>query len=387
MTSPFTPVPAPSSRRRSGGTFAAIALGAALVVTGPFGFATAAPSTVGTIAFVSEIDGDDEIAIMSADGERVRVLTENVGPDRAPTWSADGSTLVFNSRRAPHSTLPQIYQLDPATGSATRLSNSTIEDQRAALSSDGTKLYFQRGQFFVQPYNLIELDLVTNTETALTSDIMTAIWNAAPAPSPDGRWLLFQSNRDVPSPSSPFPQTLYALDLTTSTVTPLPYGTGLTASNSIDGPRWSADGTEFVYSSGGRLFVGTANGTDPALWASSPVTSGDEDSSPSFSPDGSSIVFQTYVEGADPDGEEDVYLIRVLDRTTGETVTLGEGRTPVWTARDWLPAAQNEPGDPSQPELAATGPLALLPVFAVGAGLVTAGIVASRSTRRRWRRD
>jgi TolB protein len=379
---PLVSVALPTPRHR-GSRFAvaALGLGVAVIASSSALAASAAPSSTGTIAFVTEIDGNDEIAIMSADGLRSSVVTNNAGPDRAPSWSADGSILVFNSRRAPHATLPQIYQLDPSTGATTRLTTSTSEDQRASLSADGTTLYFQRGVFFAQPYNLIGLELATGAETPLTTDVITAIWNAAPAPSPDGRWLLFQSNRDVPTPTGPFPQTLYALDLTTSTITALPPGDGLDATDSIDGPRWSADGTEFVYSSGGRLFVGTVSGTDPAAWTSAPITSVDDNSSPSFSPAGSSIVFQTYVEGVDPDGADDVYLIRVLERATGDIVTIGEGRTPVWTAREWLPAA----GSGADPELAATGPVSLLPIVALGFGLVGGGLIVARAvvTRRR----
>lgn len=337
----------------------------------PHSAAFAEPTTEGTIAFVSEVDGDDEIAIMSADGARTRVLTDNVGPDRVPSWSAAGDRLVFNSRREPHGTRPQIYALDPSTGATTRLSNSSAEDQRAALSSDGTTLYLQRGVFFVEPYNLVALDLESLTETMLTADVDPQIWNAAPAPSPDGRWLLFQSNRDAPTPSGPFPQRLFALDVSTSTITALPFGDGLDADDSVDGPRWSADGTEFVYSSGGRIFVGEAIGDDPSVWPSAPVTDGDEDSSPSLSPDGSAIVFQTYVEGDDPDGDEDTTLIRVIERSTGDIVTLGEGRTPVWTAEEWLPAEAINEQD--KPELADTGSREVALVAAIALMLIALG--------------
>jgi len=365
----------------------ALAIGAMVFAGVPISTAWAVPSTTGTIAFVSEVNNDDEIAIMSADGARTQVLTDNAGPDRAPSWSADGSSLVFNSRRAPHPTRPQIYQLDPATQIATRLTDSAAEDQRASLSTSGGQLFLQRGVFSFlpgssQPFNLIQRDLGSGVETALTADVVVAIWNAAPAPSPDGRWLLFQSNRDVPSPSGPFPQTLYALDLANgNTVTALPFGASLGAANSIDGPRWNADGTEFVYSSGGRLFVGSATGADPALWGSAPVTIGDEDSSPSFSPDGTSIVFQTYVEGADPDGADDVTLIRVLDRATGEINELGEGRTPVWTSREWLPGPAS--ADNAQAELPATGSATLLSGAALGGALLLIGAVAGRRRGRR----
>ncbi len=45
--------------------------------------ATAAPSTSGTIALVTQIDGNDEIPIMSADCARSSALTEIPGRDRA----------------------------------------------------------------------------------------------------------------------------------------------------------------------------------------------------------------------------------------------------------------------------------------------------------------
>ncbi len=322
---------------------------AALALAAPTAATAATPG--GTIAFVSERTGNDEIFVMDTAGGNVTQLTDSPGFDRAPGWSPDGTQLVFNSRREPHADRPQIYTLDLATGDQVRVTDSPIEEQRATWSGDGESVYFHRGAFFAEAYNLVEHTLATATERLLTDSVDPAIWNAAPAPRPDGSVLLFQSNRD--DPTSVFPQRLQLLDLATLAVTPLALPTSLPADTSIDGPRWSADGTQFTFSAstddGNQLFVVDATGA-PEGWVATPVTDGlSEDSAPAFSPDGTHLVFQTYREGADPDGAEDTTVIRILDLGTGEITEIGEGRTPVWTTTDWVtPAA-------SEPQLAATG--------------------------------
>ncbi len=336
-----------STARLTAGTVVLASVLAAVTVVAP----ASASAPGGTIAFVSERTGNDEIYVMDSAGGNVTQLTDSPGFDRAPGWSPDGTHLVFNSRREPHPDRPQIYTLDLATGEQVRVTDSPIEEQRATWSGDGASLYFHRGAFFAEAYNLVEHSLGTGTERILTDSVNPAIWNAAPAPRPDGSVLLFQSNRD--DPTSVFPQRLQLLDLATLAVTSLALPASLPADTSIDGPRWSADGTHFTFSAstdnGNQLFVVDATGA-PAGWVATPVTDGlSEDSAPAFSPDGTHLVFQTYREGADPDGAEDTTVIRTLDLGSGEITEIGEGRTPVWTATDWVtPAA-------SEPQLAATG--------------------------------
>ena len=57
------------------------------------------PRTGTRIAFVSDRDGNDEIYLMDADGSNVTRVTTNPAHDWLPTWSADGSELVFSSDR------------------------------------------------------------------------------------------------------------------------------------------------------------------------------------------------------------------------------------------------------------------------------------------------
>lgn len=356
-------------RRRA--TVAIAVSGLLLAVAAPALPASAA-DVPGTIAYVSDATGDDEVMIMSVDGTQHRRLTENAGPDRAPSWSPDGRSLVFNSRREPHAGRPQLYVVDIATGATTRVTQSTSEDQRAAWSADGATLYLQRGVFFAQPYNLIAHTIDGGSEVALTDSVASHIWNAAPAPSPDGSVLLFQSNRDLPT-TDLFPQELFALDLGTGAVAPVTLGGDLPPGSSIDGPTWNPSGTQFAFASDGVLYVVDATG-DPATWSATAVTDGSgDDSSPSFSPDGSRLVHQSWVAGDDPDGDEDVAVIRILDLATGEQTTIAEGRTPKWGAATWFAVAEG-------PQLAATGADAPSPLVAVA--LAAAGGLAMLVARR-----
>ncbi|MFN8445512.1 MAG: hypothetical protein U0175_32275 [Caldilineaceae bacterium] len=51
------------------------------------------------IAFVSNESGDEEIYVISPDGQNLRRLTNSLRFDKHPTWSPDGSLIVFYSTR------------------------------------------------------------------------------------------------------------------------------------------------------------------------------------------------------------------------------------------------------------------------------------------------
>lgn len=271
----------------------------------------------GTIAFVSERSGNDELYVMDADGSGVERLTENPGFDRAPTWDSSGTRLAFNSRRAPHEDRPEIYRMDFPSRAIERVTDAPAEHQRGSWSPDGDAVVFQRGNFF-DGFGIWRHDLATGDEVELVA--FPGRISAAPSISPDGTQLVFQSNHES---SGIFPFRLYTMDLATGTVEPFFHA----ATGSDDGPRWSPDGTQVVFSSSregsSSLFV-----AEPATGELRRLTDLDgSDISPAWSPDGSALVFQS--DRTNEDGG-----IHVIDIATGRTEYRGEGRTPAWSPTD-----------------------------------------------------
>jgi Tol biopolymer transport system component len=58
---------------------------------------------------VSDRDGNDEIYVMNADGSSVTRITTNETDDLFPSWSPDGTQLLFRSDREGN---PEVYRLD-----------------------------------------------------------------------------------------------------------------------------------------------------------------------------------------------------------------------------------------------------------------------------------
>lgn len=306
-----------TGRRSSWSLVAAVVVVLALLaslLTAPHAGADPAPPD-GTIAFVSDRSGEDEIYVMDVDGSRVTRLTVNDGFDRAPAWSPDGTQLVFNSRRAPHEDRPQIYRIAvDAPGSELRVTTSDTEDLRASWYPDGSAIVFQRGGLFDGP-DLVRHNLDTGEETLLTE---TDAIDAGAAVAPNGGLVAFQTNRDVEEGFFPFRLALLAL--ASGEVASIPVSED-ERDGSDDGPAWSPDGSQLAFARSGslRLF-------DLASGETTTLTDGEEfDISPDWSPDGQWLVFQS--DRVDEDGG-----IHLLHLETGEISYLGEGRTPVWTA-------------------------------------------------------
>ena len=95
------------------------------------------------IAFVSGIDGNDNIFVINVNGtNRIRV-TNHPADDRHPDWSPDGKQIAFQSHREGHW---RIYLLDLKTFRETQM----ISGKEPSWASDGTKLVYEdRGKIYI----------------------------------------------------------------------------------------------------------------------------------------------------------------------------------------------------------------------------------------------
>ena len=171
-----------------------------------------------------------------------------------PAWFPDGSPrLLYRRTNAPVTTRSDIWAMN-VDGTDRRPIAVLPEDQfYPSFSPDMSKLMFAT----VAPpggRSIQVMDLATGVVTTLF-DFSRASFDSAPAWSPDGRRIAFESNMDGD-------MELYVMNADGSDVRQITHNT-----NWDEGPAWSPDGTKLAFSSGAddlHLDIWTMNvdGTD-----------------------------------------------------------------------------------------------------------------------------
>lgn len=157
------------------------------------------------IAFQSDRDGNWEIYLMDVDGAQEVRITQNQAQDEMPVFSRVNHQILFTSTRddsinqARLDKKRDIYSMNLETGAAENLTRHAADDWYPSLSSDGNELVFaserddQRDVPFHEKLSEIYVQNLKNSEvlryTQNESD------DGSPALSPDGKWILFTSNR------------------------------------------------------------------------------------------------------------------------------------------------------------------------------------------------
>ena len=160
------------------------------------------------IAFVSDRDRlldihgfpTSEIYVMDADGENPQNLTNNRAGDWHPSWSPDGKRIIFMSYREGHfigdfeDITSEIYVMDVDGGNQQRLTENRKNDEGPSWSPDGTRIVFSsdsKGDWV--NYEIYVMDDDGGNLQRLTEnrdDDGGGSW------SPDGKRIVFSSDRD-----------------------------------------------------------------------------------------------------------------------------------------------------------------------------------------------
>lgn len=229
------------------------------------------------IAYSTDVDGDDEISLISPTGMFSQLLTDNTEKDRYPVISNDGTRIAFVSHRSGDD---ELYIMDADGNNVTQLTTSMVGVQAASWSPDDSKIAFS--SIHSGNYELYTVDVQTGDITRVTDDPAD---DEDPSWSPDGSKLAFTADRDGDTE-------IYTIEPDGSNVQ------RITDNSDAEGdPSWSPDGSKIAFYSSrdGNLEIYSmdADGSNPTRIT---LDSG-SDSHPRWSPDGTELVFQTNRSG------------------------------------------------------------------------------------------
>ncbi len=237
------------------------------------------------IAFMSDRTGDPEIYVARADGTGLKRLTDTPGRDAHPFWSPDGEMIVFQSPRLEDVRIffMNVDGSDQHVRLETRgfcgVPTWSSDGAHVAVMCSGSRL--DPGTE-ISPWIIHILDAQGTWLRQLTEGVandQVANW------SPDSKRLIFYSNRTGTDQ-------LFELEVATGAIREVTAGPG-----SNKAASYSPDGSQIVFMSdrdAGRwdVFVMAAAGGE----ARRITNLGSEYGVPYFSPDGRSILIQTYPE-------------------------------------------------------------------------------------------
>ncbi len=246
------------------------------------------------IAYQTDIDGNDEIYIVTVDGAVNTNLTQHPSSDTVPTWSPDVRRVAFASNRDGDY---EIYVIDTDGSNLVQLTDNEFVDGEPAWSPDGLSIAFSSDRDGDREIYVMGAD--GSAPTRLTNEVGS---DNFPAWSPDGSKLMFQSERGP----DPFATWVMRADGSDPTF----------AFPSISGPgSWSPDGTRFaLYFQTGAYFEVITVGVDRSDEVRYGIPGSTWD--PSWSPDGARFVLQRAA------GE---IITRVSEDPVGATVDITSG--------------------------------------------------------------
>jgi len=145
------------------------------------------------MAFCSSMSGDPEIYVSDVNGGNLQRLTFSPGVDISPVWNPKtGNDIAFVSDR---SGSPQIYIMSSDGTNLRRLITAGGDASSPSWSPNGLFIAFSWRVTDTGTYDIYVIEIASGRTIQLTHD---AGRNEHPYWSPDGRHLVFESNRSGP---------------------------------------------------------------------------------------------------------------------------------------------------------------------------------------------
>jgi TolB protein len=189
----------------------------------------------GRVAFASINGGGWNIAMFSTDLGRTVSFPRFGGTNLSPAWSSDGTHLAFSSSRGG---FPNIYVSDQNGNGSKQLTNGKGPDVSPVWNpKTNAQIAFVSGrsglpQIYVMDADGSNVQRLTNEGYAVS-----------PSWSPNGQFLAFAWIRHY-GPGAPGAQDIYIMDVASKQWVQLTHESGR-----CDFPSWSPDGRHLVYQS------------------------------------------------------------------------------------------------------------------------------------------
>jgi WD40-like Beta Propeller Repeat len=274
-------------------------------------------STAPVIAFVSDQSGDYELWTVRLDGTGLHWLTRAKGMDDTPAWSPDGRRIAFIRYRM---YWPKLWVMNANGSRPRRLTKGYSKEGTPVWTRDGKHIVY--GSIPDPPRAPGGPTFWSMSPNGTHKHPIRPGYGSPPSFSPNGRRATFSADC-----GGGYGSCIYVSNADGSRRRQI----SAVGAGGNEQPAWSPDGRLIAWINANELWVMNADGSQPRRLAPGPLPE-TYDSSPSWAPDGSRIVFAT---NRSPSG------LAVINRDGTGLAPIGVGvfRRGSWPA--WQPRPQS----------------------------------------------